>query len=130
MRGGWIITASVDGVIRFPEHPEHEGSLGLCGGEDVSARRRSFRSVGEAMTWARSVLDGDVAPRWTAYGELLSPHEKPAWSSARVEASNPRAMDAGDAMWTTSIDSREWRELRQGSYNDIVGDVVRVDVDA
>lgn len=80
------IVGLVRGTIHFPDHPDHEGAAGLVGGEDVTAARETFRSIGEAMTWARRVLDGDLNPRWDAFGELLTPHTEPRWSSATVYA--------------------------------------------
>jgi hypothetical protein len=81
---GWRVRGVVEGIILFPDAPEHEGHLGLVGGEDVQAQRRSFRSPTEAARWCERVLSGDLSPRWTAAGPLLDGHTPPQWNSAFV----------------------------------------------
>jgi hypothetical protein len=120
---GWTYTGRVDGLVRFPDHPDHEGAWGLQGGEDVQASRSSFRSIGEAMTWCRKVLDGEIAPRWEPVGKLLEPYTGPQWSSARVTASTPW-YDADDLVYETDVGDRQWHEAREGHHR---GNVARTD---
>lgn len=103
------IQGSVWGTISYPEHPDRDGAHGLQGGEDVYATRTTFRSLGEAMTWCRKVLDGVIAnPRWEPVGELLHPHTKPLWSAAQVRATD-RWSDTEVTYETDSAD-RGWYE--------------------
>lgn len=81
---GVEIVGAVRGTIHYPEHPDHEGGWGIVGGDDVTAERRSFRSVNEAARWCRKVLRGETKPRWTAAGNLLTPHTPPRWDEAWV----------------------------------------------
>jgi hypothetical protein len=119
---GWIIEGVVRGFVKFPDHPDHEGALGLVGGEDVMASRR-FRSVGEAMTWCRKVLNEQVTPRKiAAWGDLLEPRTEPGWHEAEVVASNPWHYDVDDLRWST--DGCDWREVMSGGH---YGKVVRTD---
>lgn len=90
------IEGKVRGTIHYPDHPEHEGEWGLQGGEDVFCMRDTFRSIGEAMTWCRRILDGDKRPRtWEAAGKLLEPHTEPLWAEAevKVRAANGYGID-------------------------------------
>lgn len=108
------ITGIVSGIVNFPEHPTHEGHLGLQGGEDVFAGRE-FRSVGAAMTWCRSVLDGRVKPRRIdSDGELLTPRSDPIWTTARVVWDDPTARfevddEDPEQSWVTG-EGRGWYE--------------------
>lgn len=119
MRRTWVIAAYVSGKVRFPEHPDHVGAWGLCGGEDLVASRASFRSVGEAMTWARKVLDGEVNPRYEAAGEFLFPFDTPTFDEARVVVADRY----GNALreWVAGAD--DWRVLENGR----LGEIVRTD---
>lgn len=114
------VVGVVRGQVRFPEHPEHQGTHGLVGGEDVFAGRASFRSPGEAMTWCRSVLDGNVTPRKVgAYGDLLAPRTAPNWTGAEVTFT----CDGVEQHWQTA-GRRVWREL---NADGTLGATVRVD---
>ena len=112
------ITGTVYAKTIFPDHPDHVGQWGLIGGEDLFAKRDSFRSVGEAMSWCRRVLDGQVNPRWKTDGEILDPHTDPELADAKVEVS----VYGGERTWMTR--GRDWCELLSA---DRYGDVVRTD---
>lgn len=123
----WQITGRVSGVVMFPDHPEHEGRWGLNGGEDVIAERSTFRSIGEAMTWCRKVLDGKVMPQWWAPGEIPATHDEPYWQSARVTvtSNDPYNDDPDDPWWEASPGGdRSWRQVNR---EDSHGTIVRTD---
>jgi hypothetical protein len=124
MADGWTIKGQVRGNVMFPDHPDHMGGWGLCGGEDISAERSTFRSVGEAMTWCRQILDGLRHPRtWTPAGELLKPRTEPRWYEATVTATPGRgSVDIDDLTWVVA--GRDWRVQLPG---DRLGKVVRTD---
>lgn len=117
--------AVVYGIVRFPEHPEHEGAHGLVGGEDVTAERRTFASAGQAMTWARKVLDGTTRPRVIPAGDLLEPHEGPCWNEARVYYHSP--IDDDLPAWLTYSGRRTWHAFRGDR---VEAEVARTDWDA
>lgn len=81
---GYVIIGYVEGSVAFPDRPDWDGSLGLVGGEDVCAERRTFRSTNEAARWVKNVLDGTIKPRWTPFGELLVKYVGPRWGDGYV----------------------------------------------
>ena len=109
------IRAVVHGTVRFPDHSEHEGELGLIGGEDVAATRGTFLSAGQAMTWARKVLDQSLRPRLvTAAGPLLVPRDAPRWSDAIVTIE----IGGEEVQWRTRSEARTWHRVRNGFSTD------------
>ena len=103
------ITGRVYGVVKFPENPEYEGHLGLVGGEDVCVTRTTFRSIGEAMTWCRKVLDGKIkSPHWIAEGKLLDPYTEPTWSTARVTWAAPGGVESDHVFEAEAGSDRQW----------------------
>lgn len=105
------VVGTVRGTVRYPDHPEITGLGGLCGGEDVVASRTTFRSVGEAMTWCRRILDGELAPRSIEPAEHPVPATAPRWSEAYVEL-RVRSWSSYDGAlpgpWYTSDGLRTW----------------------
>jgi hypothetical protein len=100
------VRAVVDGFVRFPDRPEHQGHLGLVGGEDVKAERASFRSTTEAARWAESVLDGTVRPRWKPHGPVVGAHTPPEWQSARIVAED----EHGNTLRSWTLRGGQWQE--------------------
>lgn len=83
----WGIRGLVQGVIHFPEAPDHEGVMGVIGGEHVWTERRTFHSTGEAARWCERILRGEsTKPRWKPYGPVLDPYTPPQWTSASISA--------------------------------------------
>lgn len=101
---------------------------GLCGGEDIYVERDTFRSIGEAMTWCRKVLDDVITPRrWEAAGALREPATEPEWATARVTVAFEEPWRRGapeDRHW--DADGRDWREV-VSSAQERLGKVVRTD---
>jgi hypothetical protein len=102
------IAAVVRGTVRYPGHPEITGHGGLCGGEDVTAHRSTFRSVGEAMTWARRILDGEIRPRNVEPAEHPVEATDPQWSEAFVELRAPYDVEDLPGPWYTADHLRTW----------------------
>lgn len=120
----WKIIAVVRGNVSFPDHPEHEGRLGLVGGEDVYGTRDTFRSIGEAMTWARGVLDGVHRPRRVlAHGPLLPDAVGPRWTAAEVSVESPGQVHA--TFTTDGAGARTWHRLADDGTTPL--DLVRTD---
>lgn len=105
------ITGYVTGIVRFPNHPGHESPGGLVGGDDAQAIRSTFRSVGEAMTWCRDVLDGQVKPRWEILGDMVE-QVTPEWQDAAVKFDDDADPEDPIALrYRTNAHTREWTEL-------------------
>jgi hypothetical protein len=100
------IRGVVEGNVMFPDHPDRTGGLGLVGGEDVQAQRRTFRSPTEAARWCEDVLAGTVKPRWTAYGDLLPGYTGPYWSGAFIVAETAD----GTTLKRWELHGNEWRQ--------------------
>lgn len=99
------------------------GHLGLVGGDDVFCARDTFRSIGEAMTWCRKVLDGKITPRrWEITGgeaidEIVS---GPTWGDADVTVT----LGNGDTV-RFETNGRDWH--REGGNPLVLGEKVRTD---
>lgn len=106
-----VVVGRVFGYVRFPEHPEHQGFYGLVGGEDASAERASFRSVNEAARWCRRVLAGEIKPRWTVAGDLLTPHTGPSWSGEAQIQWHDQWTDTIKTWWSRDS-GKTWEEQR------------------
>lgn len=121
------ISGVVTGSVRFPDHPDHIGAWGLVGGEDIIAKRTTFASVGQAMTWCRKVMDGVISPRWEPAGDLLAPRTEVVWAEARVTFRDRSVNEEFVQVWITEPHRRDWHELLISNGTERQGNLARTD---